>query len=591
MNEVVSLPRKTILIDTIILTDLLLITLLWCIGTIIVNPVGEFPIIDDELYVPAVKTLLETGHYRPPEATMTFITNELWGALFSLPVGASFTTLRLSTLCASLLGLFGTYTLVRDIGQPRWICWVATLTLAFNPAYYAMSHSFMTDVLFAVLCIWSAIFYARSLRAGSDLQIVLGTVIALAATLSRQIGIAVPAAFAVAVILRRGITWQTMLRAVIPVGICSSALVGFYRFLAVSGRLPATYDLYTNQAISTFSHFQTLFTTPISNFYCTVVYLGLFLLPVLLCTIGGLYRSGTKGVYAVAVTTAAIVLVGAVVRTHIGSSDFMPLPEGHLLRPSGVGLLWLRGADHVPSLPEAFWVCVTTLAFIGAGLLIFQMSVWGVAVVRSRLQRSRISETEIVTLFLLTCGIILAAPYIGIRTTDRYLISCLPMLAAGILGLSAGSPETVKSGVGRPLCYVVSGLLATCCIFTVVGTRDYLAWHRVSAQASRDLMEANHALAESIDGGTEFDFLYPAPSSREEVLARLDKVVRSRTQYFFTQRIREQFAVIIAMGWRPPSPQYLIAFAPSPGYRVIREYAYDNWMPHRVQKILVLQKE
>ena len=595
MNEVASLPRRMNLIDTVLLTDLSVIALLWCISIIIVNPIGNFPIIDDELYAPAVRTLLETGHYHPPEATMTFITNELWGALFSLPVGASFTSLRFSTLCASLLGLFGLYTLVRDLRQPRWICWVVTLTLAFNPAYYAMSHSFMTDVLFAVICIWAAIFFARSLESGSDFEIALGTLLALAATLSRQIGLAVPLAFAVAVIWRRGLTWQTMLRAASPVVICSIALFGFYHFLAATGRLPATYNLFTNQAISTFTHSQTFFTTPISNIYCTVIYLGLFLLPVLLCTTGCLFRAATKGVFAVAAVGAAIVVLGAVVRTHIGSSDFMPLPEGHILRPTGIGLPWLRGAKLLPSLPEPFWICVTALAFIGAALLIFHMSVWVSAVARSLLHRSRMSEAQIVTLFLLLCGSILAVPYIGIRTTDRYMISCLPFLAAGMVSLSTGSSEAATSRVGKALRYSLRyspfGLLAACCIFSVIGTRDYLAWHRVSAEASRDLMETSHIPAENIDGGIEFDFLYPAPASREDIQKKLDKVIHDRPQYFFTEPIRKQFEVLIADGWRPESPQYLVAFGSVPGYRGIREYAYENWMSSQVRKIVVLQKE
>ena len=594
MNEVASLPRRISIINATLLTDLSVIALLWCISIVIVNPVGDFPIIDDELYGPAVRTLVETGHYRPPEATMTFITNGLWGALFCLPAGASFTALRFSTLVASLLGLFGLYTLVRDLGQPRWLCLVVTLTLAFNPAYYAMSHSFMTDVLFAVLCIWAAIFFARSLKSGSDLEIVLGTLLALGATLSRQIGIAIPIAFAGALILKRGTTWQTMLRAASPIGVCLIGLLGFYHFLAASGRLPATYDLFSNLAISTLTHARTLFTTPISNWYCTVVYLGLFLLPILLCTIGGLFRSGTKGVFAVAAAGAATVILGAVVRTHSGLSNFMPLPEGHLLRKTGIGLPWLRGPDHVPALPEAFWVCVTVLAFIGAALLIFHISVWVLSVARSLLHRSSMSEAEIVTLFLLSCGIILLLPFIPIRTTDRYLIACLPFFAAGTVniptlfsGATSGSGKSLRHG----LRYGTFGLLAAFCIFAVIGTRDYLAWHRVSAEASRNLMETGHVPAESIDGGTEFDFLYPAHASREDILDRLNKLVRSRTQYFFTEQIRKQFAVIIAMGWRPSSPEYLVAFGPVPGYRVIQEYAYDNWMPRHVQKIVVLQRE
>ena len=157
MNEIALQPRRINAVNPALVTDLAVIALLWCVGTVIVNPVGNFPLIDDELFQPSVKYFLETGHYRPPESTMPFFTNLLWGALFGLPAGASFTALRISTLCASLLGLFGLYTLVRELGQPRWVRWMVTLTLAVNPAFYALSHSFMTDLLFVAICIFDGI--------------------------------------------------------------------------------------------------------------------------------------------------------------------------------------------------------------------------------------------------------------------------------------------------------------------------------------------------------------------------------------------------------------------------------------------------
>ncbi len=590
MNEVASRLRRINVVDTSLLTDLFMIALLWCISIVVVNPVGNFPVIDDELYEPAVRSFLQTGHYSPPEAAMTFLTNLLWGALFSLPAGVSFTALRMSTLCASLLGLFGVYTLTRDLGQPRWIRWLATLTVAANPAFYALSHTFMTDVLFAVICIWAAVFFARSLRSGSGLDLVFGTLLSLAATLSRQIGLAIPLAFAITLIFQRGITWKTILRAGIPLGLGLITLSGFYHWLAASGQLPQTYDYFANMEVSTFTHSRTFFTTPISNVYCTVVFLGLFLLPILLCTMGGPTRSGTKGVLAIAAAGATIVVLGAVVRAHLGLSDFMPLREGHVLRESGIGLLWLQGEDQVPQLPTAFWICVTALAFIGAALLVYRLSFWLRAVVHSLVQRSPLSEAETVTLFLLTCGFILAAPYIGIRSSDRYLISSLPFFVTGIVSFP-GTLSAVPAGVGRSLRQVAFVLLAAFGVFTVVGTRDYLAWHRLSSQASRELMETNHVAADDIDGGVEFNFLHPGHPSRADLDKRTDKLIRNRPQYFFTERIREQFEVVVAQGWRPPSSAYQVAFGPVPEYRVIREYAYYNWMPPHVQKILALQRE
>jgi hypothetical protein len=234
---------------------------------------------------------------------------------------------------------------------------------------------------------------------------------------------------------------------------------------------------------------------------------------------------------------------------------------------------------------------VTILAFLGTALFIFHLSVWIRSAARSLLRRSPMSESEVMTLFLLACGLILAVPYIGIRSTDRYLLPCVPFLAAAMVSLSAGASGMATSRLSQSLRYVPFGLLAAFCIFSVVGTRDYLTWHRVSLEASRNLMETNHVPAESIDGGIEFDFMYPAPASAQEVLDKVKKLEHARPQYFFTEQIRKQYGILVSLGWRPVSPQYLVAFGPVPGYRVIREYAYDSWMPPRVGKIVALQKE
>ena len=89
-------------------TDFVLIAGLWCLTTLVVNPIAEFPLIDDSVYESIVRHLLETGEYRLTEvSTFPSVTTTLWGSLFCLPFGVSFTALRASTLAAGLLGLAG----------------------------------------------------------------------------------------------------------------------------------------------------------------------------------------------------------------------------------------------------------------------------------------------------------------------------------------------------------------------------------------------------------------------------------------------------------------------------------------------------
>ena len=178
------------------ITDVLVLLLLYCGSLVVVNPIGNFPLIDDWAFGLAAKHFLETGDFRCEWSSMPLISHVLWGSLFCLPAGFSFTALRASSLVASFLGVLGCYSLVRHVGRPRWCAMVAAVLLAFNPIYYALANTFMTDSVFTAAIALAALFFARNLRTGSDLDLLLATAIAVVATLSRQLAIAVPIAFA-----------------------------------------------------------------------------------------------------------------------------------------------------------------------------------------------------------------------------------------------------------------------------------------------------------------------------------------------------------------------------------------------------------
>src|SRR5689334_10088256 len=81
------------------LTNICLITILWVFMVILVNPIGDFPLNDDWAYGWTVKTLLETGSFVLSDWTAAnLLPQALWGILFCLPFGFSFTALRFSTL-------------------------------------------------------------------------------------------------------------------------------------------------------------------------------------------------------------------------------------------------------------------------------------------------------------------------------------------------------------------------------------------------------------------------------------------------------------------------------------------------------------
>ena len=115
----------------------------------------------------------------------------LYGALFCLPFGFSFEALRISVLLAGLAGGLATYAFLRQASGTKVIAALGALVFMLNPVYFQHSFTFMTDVPFAALSVMSGVFYLRALRTGSSRDAAVGTALACAATLIRQIGLAI----------------------------------------------------------------------------------------------------------------------------------------------------------------------------------------------------------------------------------------------------------------------------------------------------------------------------------------------------------------------------------------------------------------
>ena len=548
--------------------DLLIIAALWCISLFIVNPIGNFPLNDDWSYGLAVKRLVETGDYRPSGWTaMPLITNVLWASLFCIPAGFSFTALRLSTLTVSFLGLAGCYLLIRDLRQPRWLAVLTTLTLGFNPIYYALSNTFMTDVSYTAITIFAAIFFARSLRTGSDFALVVGTTLAVAATLSRQLGISVPLGFAVSLILTRGFTRRNLRRAAIPPALCIGAFLLFHQWLAASGRLPALYGIQTRDLLQALGHPQALLVSLANNALKSLFYLGWFVLPVLILTTGDVLRSRRRLAIAIFAVGAGTLLVVCVVHFLRREVCIMPL-WGNVLDRTGIGPFTLRDTfylhlDHVPALPVSFWFAVTALSLLGAALLVATVGVLATNLAPRLGFGGRASDEEAVGVFLLLTPIIYLLPALVVEGWDRYVVPVIPFAVAGIAALSGRFAPflLVKPKAFR---FTAAALLAASSVFAIGSTRDYLAWNRVRWRALNELMQDGQVKAQDIDGGFEFNGLYLYDPDYHEVPGKSD--------------------------WWVQGDTYQIAFQNIPGYHVIKEYSYQHWIPPYVGKVVVLRK-
>jgi hypothetical protein len=177
----------------------ILITAIYLLGELIVNPLGEFPLNDDWSYTKTAKILLEKGDLNLGAfCAMTLVSHVAWGFLFIKSLGFSFFALRLSSLVSSLIGLLILNKLVFSISKNHLIAFIASLTLLLNPIYFNLSNTYMTDINFNTLMLVAFYFAWQFFETRKSIYFVLVFVLSALLVLCRQFGIVFPFCFALA---------------------------------------------------------------------------------------------------------------------------------------------------------------------------------------------------------------------------------------------------------------------------------------------------------------------------------------------------------------------------------------------------------
>ena len=175
----------------------LTLILIFCISECLVNPIGNFPLNDDWSYGKPALLLYKTGKVDIGGfPAMTLLTHLSWGVLFAKLFGFSFTVLRFSTLVSSLIGVMVLNKLITLMIGNKLTAFILCLTLLFNPIYFNLSNTYMTDVNFntvlIITCYFSFVFFTTRSKTAFMLVFIFST----ALVLIRQFGIIVPLCFA-----------------------------------------------------------------------------------------------------------------------------------------------------------------------------------------------------------------------------------------------------------------------------------------------------------------------------------------------------------------------------------------------------------
>lgn len=513
---------------------------------VIVNPTGNFPLNDDWAYAKDVWHLSQEGRLLLDDwPAMTRLTQIFWGAGWVKIFGFSHEVLRFSTILLGFVGLVALWKIMVEMGAGRRLATLATLVLMLNPIYFSLSATFMTDVPFLALFLWSCYFFLKSGRTDSLQDVAFGAMLALLATMLRQFGMAAPLAFAVMWLWKQKTSLRNIVIAILPLAISAVAYFAFTKWYEATQGLPESYG----------SLDKLLKRIGGKGFYEEVgrriglllFFLGIFLSPV---TVPLLRK---QMIFNPKLRWWTLGITGALAFSYILAWPKFPL--GNLLYNLGIGPKVLKdGTFFINVYPMLSNNEMSVVKIIGVILgLVFLLRFIPCTVRGFQAKGQLRTQSVFIWTFLLS--------YLGFLFTDLYFIDRYPMVllpfVMAILGQGSGGVPSKKQWMAAVFFLLfIAG-------FTLTGTHDYFSWNRARWQAIDYLTKDKNQKPNQIDGGFEYNGWHrPGP---------------------FGHRSGKSW-------WWVDQEDYIVTFGGMEGFTKEKDFPYVRWLPPGVDSVYVLKK-
>lgn len=530
--------------------NLLVISLLWFIVILIVNPLREFPLNDDWAYHRTLLDLLETGKLKYEFwVGVPLLPHLFWGLLFVKIFGFSFSILKIANLIMGLAGVFVTYFIFYEYLRNSRRAFIYSLFVAFNPIYLHLCFSFMSDLTFYTLVAAALLFYLRNLHNPGRYSLELSFLFALLATMTRQIGLFLPVSIFLHQVI---ISYPKISKTLIKPGLYSISVIAvlfiFNAWLDSTGNKPMAYRelsemLKIENALTSIA-WQGLI--QVGHWFLE---LGLWFFPLIL--IGILNSKDLIRRYYKQVIVFTILVLPVIIRM---SANF---PRGNIFYDLGLGPktladTFLMGIHHDEK-PFLFLTWILKLLAITGGtgmlvLLVIRMteSIKGI--------RKEIDNEAQISIFAL----ILIIMYFGVLLIsftffDRYLTALfIPWLILMIPKVS----ESKFFILNRWRSWLVISYLAILLYFGITATHDYLSWNS-TRWLSADYLIKQGVDPEKIDGGFEYNGWNKI---KMDVYGR----------------------------WDPGQFNYVITFGGMENLDTLNTFKYQNGLPYETREIYIL---
>jgi len=533
-----------------------LILALYAAAAFVVPTLTPAAVSDDWVYVRSVEILVRQGELKIIDLSVVTLLSQLaWGALFALPFGPSFGTLRIATLVLVALGGIALYGLCRELRLGRAWGVLALAAYLFQPLSFVIGDSFMSDPQFTALITIASYGYVRGLRPGAIgvRATLFGATIAALAFLMRQQGALLPLAVLTYLALCRR---PPHLREAVAIGarvaaLPALAIILYYLWLKFINGIPFRQGDFVNSIRDA----GLIGTRDLALQLLTIeaLYLGFFALPLAVASLPRLARlcrfAGPRGwllfVGWVAIVAAGVAAFGA-------QGRLMPY-VAQFVGTGGLGPNDLLGERPALVGPDAQWwftaACAASTLLLGLALC------RRAATTLAAPDRARAGLLLTIALWQ-AVGILPASfsfRHVG-GSLDRYLLPLLPFaLCLGLWAIRDLRPAL-------PLAWAVVIVGAT---LAVARTRDFLVFQG----ATWDL--ARHANAIGIDNtrldaGTSWDGYHLYEYSQANHISP-----RTTAGPWWT-------------GLFAPATDssYVISSTPLPDYTLVDEVGYSSWL-HR----------
>jgi 4-amino-4-deoxy-L-arabinose transferase-like glycosyltransferase len=565
--------------SSIVNSPYLIITAIYVLSILIVDPRGEFPLNDDWSYTRSAFRWGQEGRMQVDEwCAMSLIGQALYGGLLTRLFGQSFLVLRLSTLALSCGTALLLWHILRQTGVRRDTAWVAVLGWIFNPIQFSLSHTYMTEVPFLFFATLGLAFYLAHIQNDKG-WLLVGCASALGyCFLIRQTAVFFMAPVFLALLVRKDKDgWPAILRRTALFSFTTLLFIGTYYLWLIEqgGATPAT-----RRKFELLSHIS--LEQIVGNLFGLLFYTSFMLLPLLIWLLPTLHRFWRESAGPVRVFSLILWIVFSAFGLswfylRYSHSEYLMSRAFHarmpfllnLLYDTGLGPLTLDptyyGPPPTPVYPRP-WILVTLMVATGLvvlGLLLGLSRIW--RRIHQKADRSLLFVGALSFLLIAAFEIIFSHLQEGGLFDRHILIAVLPLIP--VLGILERFAAQAAEAPRPKLTGAASGTylaLAALAYFSLTATHDYLQWNRIRWDFGTELL-AQRVDPLTVSAGFEFNGWHNYDTFRAR------GGIGGVYHWWYDKRV------------------YLITMEPHPGYGVVARREYFSWLHRRFIPLYVLK--